>query len=259
MAKKFKITKSEVIQIIKEEYAKKKTEIALKKRLNEVNREINSILKESGIQEKEPLEEVGVNGEENVRSTAWTGEKNGDTKFKPEFQIKGTHKLEEDVKDDVLDNDETEIAPDEDEIDNEITKEEDEEDIEEILRKLANAIEDKVEDVVDEKLENDSDEGTEKDEDNTIESDEDNEDNENSEDNLDNDEEEEPLDENAEEPQSGHSPATEESKDGPGEKAPFTEKQNTINESNAKNKTILSEEMKRMQVMAGIRKSEDVI
>ena len=60
MAEKIKITKSEVIQIIKEEYNKKKTEITLKKRLNEVNSKINTILKESGLQEK-TIEEVEGN------------------------------------------------------------------------------------------------------------------------------------------------------------------------------------------------------
>jgi len=268
MAEKIKITKSEVIQMIKEEYNKKKTEITLKKRLNEVNSKINTILKESGLQE-ETIEEVEVSGEEKVRSTAWTGEEGGDTKFKPKFDIKGTHKLEEE-EEDVEETLGDEIGGEEAamEIGGEETMEigEESEDIEEILRKLADAIEEKVEDVVDEKLgggEEEAGEEAAEEIGNAIE-DAAGEEGIAQEAEIETSKEvgtQEAVLENAEEPQGGHSPATDENKDAPEEKTPFTEKQNTISEDNKKpvEKAILSEEMKRMQVMAGIRKPEDIL
>lgn len=140
---KIKISKEEVKQMIKEEYHKKLTEIKLKNRLRQINEEIEEIVSED--MEEEGLEEVKAGGTEKVRSTAWTGEKSGDQKWKPQFDKKGSHLVEdEEVSDEVSD----EVIPDDDE---EFEMEEDL-DIDAILAKLADAIEDKIESTVEEKL-----------------------------------------------------------------------------------------------------------
>lgn len=259
MAEKIKISKKEVLQMIQEEYTKKKTEISLKKRLSEINEKIAGLLKECGVQEEcgtkqeEKLEEVEAGGEKKVASTGWTGEKNGDVKFDEKFKVKGTHKLEEDEEFEVGEEDFN--SPDEEvggdapvDTDTEIEVDE-KEDITTILQKLADAIEEKVEEVVDEKL-GDT-EGTPETPEATDEVP-----------TLGTDEApagEETIAENAEEPQDGHSPATEKSSDGPEPKTPFTEKQDVIKEGEEKGKAILSEEMKRMQILSGIRKPDELV
>lgn len=256
MAEKIKISKTEVLQMIQEEYAKKKTEMQLKKRLNEINEKIANLLKECGVQEEcgakqeEKLEEVEAGGEKKVASTGWTGEKNGDVKFDEKFKVKGSHKLEEDEEFEVGAEDfkapEEEMGG-EDAVDAGAEIEVDEkEDITTILQKLADAIEEKVEEVVDEKL-GDTESAPESTEE--VPS-------------LGTDEApagEETIAENAEEPQDGHSPATEKSSDGPEPKTPFTEKQDVIKEGAEKGKVILSEEMKRMQILSGIRQPDELV
>ena len=252
MSEKIKITKNEVIQIIKEEYKKKQTEIALKKRLFEVNSKISNILKE----DDEPLEEVQAGGETKVPATGWVGEKNGDTKFKPEFETKGSHKLEEDEEMEIDLNAELGNEESDEESGEEFSMDNEAESIEDILSKLADAIEEKVEDVVDEKIGGTEEISTDEvpaeeitDEEIT---DEEITDEENQEDGI-----EETIEENAKESQSGHSPATDQSSDAPSNKTPFTEKQTTINEGAKKG--VITEEMKRRQVLAGIRKPDELI
>ncbi len=257
MAEKERISKSEVIKIIKEEYDKKKKEITLKKRLQEVESKIDELLNECDTQN---LEEVEADGETTVPSTAWTGEKNSDVKFKPKFNIKGSHKLEED--------EDLDSEPVEDEIS------EDDESIEEILQKLADAIENKVEDVVDEKIENSEEKAEEEAEEKAEEE---------AEEEVGTVEEigggdgtgphgagngpgkgmhdgsglKEPIEENAEEPQEGHSPATEESKDAPSKKTPYTQGQDTIKEGKEEKKPLISEATKkRYQLLSGIKQIE---
>jgi hypothetical protein len=159
---KIKISKEEVRQMIKEEYFKKLTEIKLKNRLHQINEEIKSIVSE---EMEEGLEEVTAGGKDKVRSTGWTGEKGGDEKWQPKFEKKGSHLVEDDetkngevigdempAGDEIPAGDEMPAAGDE-----EITIGDEEGiegdlDIEAILAKLADAIEDKIETTVDEKL-----------------------------------------------------------------------------------------------------------
>lgn len=142
---KIKISKEEVKQMIKEEYHKKLTEIKLKNRLRQINEEIEEIVSEDM---EEGLEEVKAGGTEKVRSTAWTGEKSGDQKWKPQFEKKGSHLVEdEEVSDEEVSD---EVIPDDDE---EMLDMEEDLDIDAILAKLADAIEDKIESTVEEKLE----------------------------------------------------------------------------------------------------------
>ena len=224
MAEKVRISKKEIIKMIKEEYHKKELEVSLKTQLNEVNAKINNLLKED---EDTELDEVTADGETKVKSTAWTGDKNGDTKFKAKFEKKGSHFLEEEdlENEEGLENEEN--FEDEEEVNDE--------DIEEILKKLADAINNKVEDTVDEKIEekeNDTEDFT---------GEENEEEDENEEENGEENKEEETIDE-----QDGHSVATEKSTDGPKSKTPYTETQTTLSESF----------IKRQQLLAGIRKSE---
>ena len=141
---KIKISKEEVKQMIKEEYFRKLTEIKLKNRLQQINEEMESIASEG--MEEESLEEVEAGGTGKVRSTAWTGEKGGDEKWKPQFQKKGSH-LVEDESEEIELGDE----PTSDEMMDDETLEADM-DIEAILAKLADAIEDKIETTVSEKM-----------------------------------------------------------------------------------------------------------
>jgi hypothetical protein len=149
---KIKISKEEVKQMIREEYFKKLTEIKLKNRLHQINEEMHKIVSEN--MDEEELEEVNTGGTEKVRSTAWTGEKGGDEKWKPEFQKKGSHLVEDEEITDEIPSDEIsddEISDDEIPSD-EISDMEEELDIDAILAKLADAIEDKIESTVDEKI-----------------------------------------------------------------------------------------------------------
>lgn len=157
MAEKIKISKKEIVGIIKEEYEKKLKELSLKKRLSEVNSKINRILKEYDSDEDQ-MDEVEAKGEQSVRSTGWTGQGKNDKKFKPEFQIKGSHKLEEEedieIDTDIEEpNDETEEI----EIDTDTMSEPNDsiesESIDDILSQLADAIDNKIEKTVDEKIE----------------------------------------------------------------------------------------------------------
>lgn len=139
---KVKISKSELVKIIKEEYSKKMTEIKLKNRLRQINEEIEEIMSED-----EDLEEVTAGSPKKVRATAWTGEKNGDEKWGADFEKKGSHLVEdEEIEDEVI-------------LDDETNETDDDLNIDDILAQLASALETKIEDTVDEKIGNSDEEG----------------------------------------------------------------------------------------------------
>jgi hypothetical protein len=140
---KIRISKTELRQIIKEEYSKKMTEIKLKNRLRQINEEIEDIMSDD-----ENLEEVEAGSPAKVRSTGWTGEKNGDTKWDAKFQKKGSHLVEEDNVED--EESIIEDVPEGDEMEDDL-------DIDQILSQLAGAIENKIEDTVEEKMGNSED------------------------------------------------------------------------------------------------------
>jgi len=91
MKDKFQITKAELQQIIKEEYASMSKENA---RAEEINSRIADINEEL---ETLPgtLSEVEASGTKKVKSTGWTGAGEGDTKYGEKFEKIGSH-LKED-------------------------------------------------------------------------------------------------------------------------------------------------------------------
>lgn len=86
-----KITKSEIDRLIKEEFQKMLEKKKLTARLNQINEEIEKMNNED-----DSLNEVEAGGKTKVSSHAWTGKENGDEKFEPKFEKKGTHLKEED-------------------------------------------------------------------------------------------------------------------------------------------------------------------
>ena len=89
---KFQITKAELNQIIKEEYAAMAKETArakeIKSRLEQINEELEGL--------PDSLSEVEASGEKKVRSTGWTGQGNNDVKFGEKFEKIGSHLKEDD-------------------------------------------------------------------------------------------------------------------------------------------------------------------
>jgi len=81
---------NEVNQIIKEEFQRLMTKNKLKARVKQINEELGQMDTEDA-----SLEEVEAAGSEKVSSHAWTGKANGDEKFKPKFEKKGSHLLED--------------------------------------------------------------------------------------------------------------------------------------------------------------------
>ena len=92
-----KITKSELVQLIKEEYGKKVKADKLVGRLHEIESQIKNLLKE----DEEPLEEVEAGPLTHTKSTGWAGD-GGDTKYGTKFEKIGTHLKEEDEIDDEI-------------------------------------------------------------------------------------------------------------------------------------------------------------
>lgn len=88
-----KMTKSQLDQIINEEVARFFKIKNLKKQLNEVTEQLEEM------EADDELDEVKAGPETHVKSHAWTGEEDGDVKWKPEFQKKGTHLLEDEDMD----------------------------------------------------------------------------------------------------------------------------------------------------------------
>jgi hypothetical protein len=93
-----KTTWTEVNQIIKEEFQRVMEKKKIQSRIQQINEELALMEEEDSslMEEEETLEEVEAGGEMKVRSHAWTGEEDGDTKWKPEFEHKGSHLLEDD-------------------------------------------------------------------------------------------------------------------------------------------------------------------
>lgn len=86
-----KVKKSDIDKIIKEEFKRMLLKKQLSSRLSQINESIEAMESEDS-----ELNEVEAGGEEKVSSHAWTGEANGDVKFKPKFEKIGTHLKEED-------------------------------------------------------------------------------------------------------------------------------------------------------------------
>ena len=87
-----KTTWTEVNKIIKEEFQRVMEKKKIQSRIQQINEELAHMEEEdSTMMENENLEEVEAGGETKVKSHAWTGEEDGDTKWKPEFEHKGSH------------------------------------------------------------------------------------------------------------------------------------------------------------------------
>jgi hypothetical protein len=86
-----KIPKSEIDRMINEEFQKIMEKRKLSARLSQINEELSNMDSEDSL-----LNEVEAGGQEKVSSHAWTGEENGDVKYKPKFEKIGTHLKEED-------------------------------------------------------------------------------------------------------------------------------------------------------------------
>jgi len=280
-----KITKSELVQLIKEEYGKKVKADKLVGRLHEIESQIKNLLKE----DEEPLEEVEAGPLTHTKSTGWAGD-GGDAKYGTKFEKIGTHLKEEDEIDDEIEIIGTDEPTDEigadnldvDDLDVDVDDadeiETDEIDLRGVVDDLVTALETMVKDEVSVAVDGgeegvgdiedvDDIEDTEGIE--SIENTEDIEDVELEGREMKQEEEQvvvEPteevpaIQENAEEPQDGHSLATDESPDSPQKKQaevsePFIEDQDVIKEEKfleVKDGTILSEELIRMKRLTGL-------
>ena len=87
MAQKLKISESEILKLIKEEYSKKITEIKLKNRLKQINEEMSSIMTKD-----ENIDEVSTDGKTHATKST-TGLENG-TQYNVKFQNEGSHHQE---------------------------------------------------------------------------------------------------------------------------------------------------------------------
>lgn len=95
-----KVSKAQVDKLIKEEFQKIVEKKKLQKRVQQINEELARLEEE----DQAMIDEVEASGEDKVRSHAWTGDENGDKKFKPKFEKKGSHLLEdEDGEEETLD------------------------------------------------------------------------------------------------------------------------------------------------------------
>ena len=99
-----KTTWTEVNQIIKEEFQRVMEKKKIQSRIQQINEELAHMEEEDSkvMGEDENLEEVEAGSEMKVRSHAWTGKEDGDTKWTPEFEHKGSHLLEDDELEDEL-------------------------------------------------------------------------------------------------------------------------------------------------------------
>ena len=212
---KFQISKEEIKQMIKEEYSKKITEIKLKNRLHQINEEISTLT------EEDELDEVKVGGKKTVVGADGISKGTG---YEPVFEKKGSHLVEDDeleIDATGVDTDvDTDAGNEEDTL--EINTDDDESlegdlDIEALLAKLADAIEDKIETTVNEKLEG-GEEGAE----------------------------EIPSEEMTDELPGEEKPAEEMTDEVPGEEKPIDEGKGLVSEST----------IKRMQILSGIRRND---
>lgn len=86
-----KIKKSDVDRMIKEEFQKMMEKKKLSTRLSQINEELGKMGSEDSA-----LNEVEADGKTTVASHGWTGEENGDVKFKPKFEKIGSSLKEDD-------------------------------------------------------------------------------------------------------------------------------------------------------------------
>jgi uncharacterized protein with von Willebrand factor type A (vWA) domain len=109
-----KTTWTEVNQIIKEEFQRVMEKKKIQSRIQQINEELAHMEEEdSTMMGDENLEEVEAGSEMKVRSHAWTGKEDGDTKWTPEFEHKGSHLLEDEeleVEEDEEDDSEGSLA-----------------------------------------------------------------------------------------------------------------------------------------------------
>jgi hypothetical protein len=107
-----KTTWTEVNQIIKEEFQRVMEKKKIQSRIQQINEELAHMEEEDSkmMGEDENLEEVEAGSEMKVRSHAWTGEEDGDTKWTPEFDHKGSHLLEDEDLEDELEDEEGSLA-----------------------------------------------------------------------------------------------------------------------------------------------------
>jgi len=104
-----KTTWTEVNQIIKEEFQRVMEKKKIQSRIQQINEELAMMEDEdSAIMGEDALEEVEAGSEMKVRSHAWTGEEDGDTKWTPEFEHKGSALMEDDEIEVGDDDDDTE-------------------------------------------------------------------------------------------------------------------------------------------------------
>ena len=102
-----KTTWTEVNQIIKEEFQRVMEKKKIQSRIQQINEELAIMEDEdSAIMGEDALEEVEAGSEMKVRSHAWTGEEDGDTKWTPKFDTSKAPALMED--------DEIEVGEDDD-------------------------------------------------------------------------------------------------------------------------------------------------
>ena len=81
-----KTTWTEVNQIIKEEFQRLVEKKKIQSRLQQINEELAQMEEDdASLMGEDTLEEVEAGSEMKVRSHAWTGEEDGDTKWTPEF------------------------------------------------------------------------------------------------------------------------------------------------------------------------------
>jgi len=89
---KFQITKAELEQIIKEEYASMAKDASraneIKSRLEAINSELETL--------PTTLSEVEATGTKTIKSTGWTGAGKGDVKYGEKFEKIGSHLKEDD-------------------------------------------------------------------------------------------------------------------------------------------------------------------
>lgn len=107
-----KTTWTEVNKIIKEEFQRVMEKKKIQSRIQQINEELAHMEEEDSsiMAEDENLEEVEAGSEMKVRSHAWTGEEDGDTKWTPEFDHKGSHLLEDEDLEDELEDEEGSLA-----------------------------------------------------------------------------------------------------------------------------------------------------
>lgn len=114
----FQITISDLQKIIAEEYSSMKQSAAKDARKAEIEDRIKTINEELETL-PETLEEVEAGGQSKVRSTGWTGEKDGDVKYDEKFEKKGSHLKEDEEMEGELEmgGEDMEMAAEESEMD----------------------------------------------------------------------------------------------------------------------------------------------